>query len=479
MTAIPFDNSYARLPERFYRRQAPTPVTAPRLVVLNVPLAEALGIDPDWLASEEGVAVLAGNRLPEGAEPIATAYGGHQFGHWNPYLGDGRAILLGEVISPAGERFDLQLKGAGPTPFSRMGDGRAPLGPVLREYLVSEAMAALGIPTTRSLAVVLTGEVVYRERPLPGAILCRVARSHIRIGHFQYFFARRDLEALDLLLDHVIDRHYPELRQADNPALALLEAVVARQAALVARWEGVGFVHGVMNTDNMLVCGDTIDYGPCAFLDAYDPAACFSSIDHAGRYAFHNQPAIAHWNLACFAQALLPLIDEDESRAVALAQEHIDAFPERYRAEREGVFHRKLGFAAADEQTRAFVTALLDRMAAEGLDYTCTFRALAWEAAGGRAPSHFSLPRHWQALVEEWRALRGAAEGDLLAVNPARIPRNHQIQRVIEAAERGDFTPFFALAQALAEPWTEQPKWSSFDLPPAPDERVRVTFCGT
>ncbi len=311
-----FDNAYARLPEALFKRLPPTPVAAPRLLKLNEGLARELGLDPTWLASPAGVAMLAGNHVPEGAEPIAQAYSGHQFGHFSPSLGDGRAILLGEVVTPAGERRDIQLKGSGPTPFSRRGDGRAALGPVLREYVISEAMAAFGIPTTRSLAAVATGEHVLREDALPGAVLTRVAASHIRVGTFQYFAARRDLDSLRALLDHAIARHDPAAAQAANPALAFFEGVRDRQAALVARWMLVGFIHGVMNTDNCAISGETIDYGPCAFLDEYHPETVFSSIDHQGRYAFANQPAIAQWNLARLAEALLPLIGQDEAQAV-------------------------------------------------------------------------------------------------------------------------------------------------------------------
>ena len=338
-----FDNTYARLPERFYARLAPVPVAQPRLVKLNQALAERLGLDPEALRSPEGLAVLAGNRVPEGAAPLAMAYAGHQFGGFVPQLGDGRAILLGEVLDPAGERFDIQLKGSGRTPFSRGGDGRAWLGPVLREYILSEAMQALGIPTTRSLAAVATGEPVYRETALPGAVLTRVARSHVRIGTFEYFHARRDTEALRHLADYVIARHYPESKESERPYLALLEAVIERQAGLVAQWLDVGFIHGVMNTDNMSITGETIDYGPCAFMDAYHPGRVYSSIDHGGRYAYGNQPRIAQWNLARLAQSLLPLLDADEGRAVADAQTAIDGFGAMLRARPSRWLSRQAG----------------------------------------------------------------------------------------------------------------------------------------
>jgi uncharacterized protein YdiU (UPF0061 family) len=322
--SVPFNNSYVQLPERFYCRQSPTKVETPGLIRTNPELAQLLGIDPAWLFSDDGIATMAGNLVPEGADPIATVYAGHQFGSWNPQLGDGRAILLGEVIGKDGERYDLQLKGSGQTPYSRMGDGRAPLGPVMREYIVSEAMAALGIPTSRSLAAVTTGEPVYREETLPGAVLARVAKSHIRIGTFQFFAAKDDKEALGLLVDHVLKRHYPNAVEAsaslNTRALRLLDEVMQAQAKLVASWQMIGFIHGVMNTDNVLLSGETIDYGPCAFMDTYNPETVFSSIDHGGRYAYRNQPGIAHWNVACLAQALVPVIAEKEENAIEIAK---------------------------------------------------------------------------------------------------------------------------------------------------------------
>ncbi len=352
---IAFDNSYARLPERFHARVSPTPVAAPRLIRLNVALAESLGLDPAALASPDGVAMLAGNRVEAGSEPIAAAYAGHQFGGFSPQLGDGRAILLGEIIGRDGIRRDLQLKGSGRTPFSRGGDGRAALGPVLREYLISEAMWALGIKTTRSLAAVLTGEAVARETMLPGAVLTRVATSHIRVGTFQFFAARGDLDATRLLADHVIARHYPDAAHAARPYRALLDAVVAAQADLVARWLLIGFIHGVMNTDNTSVAGETIDYGPCAFMDAYDPATVFSSIDHAGRYAYSNQPSIAHWNVARLAEALMPLMDTDEGRALEQAKESLGAFAGQFETAYMGGLARKIGLQTERQGDAALI----------------------------------------------------------------------------------------------------------------------------
>ena len=375
-TVFHFDNSYAQLPERFYASLSPSPVPRPRLIRLNEELARHLGLDPGQLGNESGIEILAGNRVPDGATPLAMAYAGYQFGGWVPQLGDGRAILLGEVIDVDGVRRDIQLKGAGRTPFSRMGDGRAVLGPVLREYIVSEAMAALGIPTTRSLAAVFTGEEIMRETLLPGAVLTRIAGSHVRVGTFQYFSARRDVEALRLLADYVITRHYPELKGAVEPYLALLGAVIDRQASLVADWQLVGFIHGVMNTDNMSIAGETIDYGPCAFMDDFHPETVFSSIDHMGRYAYRNQPSIAHWNLAGFAQTLLPFVSDDQEDAVAKATKVVNTFPERFQAFYAPGLRRKIGLADIREGDDELAQSLLSSMADSRADFTLTFRGL-------------------------------------------------------------------------------------------------------
>ena len=490
MVAIPFDNSYARLPERFYATVAPTPVPAPRLLRLNEPLAAQLGLDAGWLKSPDGVAMLAGNDVPAGAASIATAYAGHQFGGFSPQLGDGRAILLGEVVDRDGRRHDLQLKGAGPTPFSRRGDGRAALGPVLREYIVSEAMAALGVPTTRALAAALTGDWVRRETLLPGAVLTRVASSHIRIGTFQFFAARGDHEALRLLADHVIVRHYPACA-GDGRYLALLEAVIAAQAALVARWMTIGFIHGVMNTDNMSIAGETIDYGPCAFMDTYHPTTVFSSIDERGRYAYANQPPIARWDLTRFAETLLPLLAEDQDKAVAIAQEAIDRFDPQFQAHLIAGFRRKLGLASEDAEDVVLIRTLLDAMQQGEADFTLVFRRLS-EAAGpaGNAdacrglfanPSAFDV---WQGRWRE-RLLREPAPAEarqaaMLRANPLYIPRNHQVEAVIEAAvERNDLAPFEALLEVLARPFEAQHGREVYARPPALHERVLATFCGT
>jgi uncharacterized protein YdiU (UPF0061 family) len=491
MTALPFDNSYARLPERFYARRTPTPVAAPRLIRLNRALAEELGLDPDWLSGPEGLAALAGNGVPEGADPIAAAYAGHQFGQFVPQLGDGRAILLGEVVDRAGRRRDIQLKGSGPTPFSRRGDGRAALGPVLREYLVSEAMAALGIPTTRALAAVATGEPVARETLLPGAVLTRVAASHIRVGTFQFFAARGDVEGLRALADHVVARHYPEASDAANPYRALLEAVIARQAELVARWLLVGFVHGVMNTDNMSVAGETIDYGPCAFLDAYDPRTVFSSIDRNGRYAYGEQPRIALWNLTRLAETLLPLLAADETAAISEAEAALAGYAPLFEAAYHGGLGRKLGFGAVREGDPALAGDLLKRMAENRADFTLTFRNLCAAAerpeADGPVRDLFVDPTAYDAWAARWRdrlalEARGPAEtaAAMRATNPAFIPRNHRVEDMIAAAvERSDFAPFEALLAVLSRPYADQPDYARLAEAPEGGGVGYRTFCGT
>jgi uncharacterized protein YdiU (UPF0061 family) len=488
---IDFDNSYARLPDRFYARLDPTPVAAPRLVKLNVPLAETLGLDPAALAGPEGVAMLSGNRMPPGAEPIALAYAGHQFGQFVPQLGDGRAILLGEVVGRDGARRDIQLKGSGETPFSRRGDGRAALGPVLREYIVSEAMAALGIPTTRSLAAVATGESVFRETALPGAVLTRVAASHIRVGTFQFFAARRDTEAVRLLADHAIARHYPDAAQAENPYRALFEGVLARQADLVARWMLVGFIHGVMNTDNTAISGETIDYGPCAFMDAFDPATVFSSIDSFGRYAYGNQPRIAQWNLARLAEMLLPLLAEEQEAAVAWAEEALAGFGPRFQAAWLGGLRRKFGLATERDGDAALIQGLLDAMHAQGADFTLTFRRLCDAASGTEGDTGvrtlFADPAAYDAWAASWRLRLAEEPADpesrrrtMLAANPAYIPRNHRVEEALSAAtEREDFGPFEALLGVIAQPFEERPGLERYAEPPRPEERVTQTFCGT
>ena len=480
---IAFDNSYARLPERFYARLDPVPVAAPRLVRLNVGLAEQLGLDPAMLASPDGVAMLAGNRVAEGSLPIAQAYAGHQFGHFVPQLGDGRANLLGEIIGRDGVRRDIQLKGAGRTPFSRGGDGRAGLGPVLREYIVSEAMAALGIPTTRSLAAVATGEIVYRETALPGAVLTRVAASHIRVGTFQYFAARGDVEGVRLLADHAMARHYP----GAHSCRGFLAAVTGAQADLVARWLLVGFIHGVMNTDNCSIAGETIDYGPCAFMDAYDPATVFSSIDRAGRYAYGNQPQIVLWNLTRLAETLLPLLADDQDQAIEVAQEVLSGFGSRFQATYLGGLCRKIGLADRQEGDEALAQDLLKRMFDSGADFTLTFRRLC-DAAEGQAGdtgvrSLFTDSAAYDAWAAAWRQRRAAGavlDADAMrGINPAFIPRNHIVEAALKAAERQDFAPFERLLDVLSRPFEDRPGLEKFAVPAAEHERVTQTFCGT
>jgi uncharacterized protein YdiU (UPF0061 family) len=485
-----FDNSYAGLPPAFYSATDPTPVHAATAIRMNTPLAQRLGIDPQWLASTEAVEVIAGNAIPEGAEPIATAYAGHQFGHYNPQLGDGRAVLLGELIAPDGARFDLQLKGSGPTPYSRGGDGRSPLGPVLREYLVSEAMAALGVPTTRALGAVSTGEPVYREQALPGAVLARVAASHLRIGTVQFIAARGDQALLQQLVHYALQRHYPEHGDSDNPALALLQTVQGRIAELVARWQLLGFIHGVMNTDNMLLSGETVDYGPCAYMDNFHPDTVFSSIDHGGRYAYRNQPGIAHWNLAVLAQALLPLLHPDTDAAVALAQGVVDEFPAHYSA----AYHRGLGDKlgiAWQESDAELVEDLFTLMTDTKADFTLTFRRLA-ELAGPPLAADTSVSAHWELPTEftpwltRWRQrlvseTRDAAQRQraMLATNPAIIARNHLVEAAITAGNDGDLSVFEHLTARLEHPFEYGPGDWQWARPPAPEEAVRQTFCGT
>jgi serine/tyrosine/threonine adenylyltransferase len=472
---IPFDNSYGRLPDRFYTRMPPRPVTAPKLVSVNESLARSLGIDPDALRSRDGISMLAGNAVPEGADPLAQVYAGHQFGGWNPQLGDGRALLLGEVVDANGMRRDIQLKGSGPTPYSRMGDGRAWVGPVLREYIVSEAMHALGIPTTRALAAVTTGEEIFRERPLPGAVLTRVAASHIRVGTFQFFAARHDSEALEALTRYAIERHYPEA----EGALGLLDAVIAAQAKLVALWMGVGFIHGVMNTDNTAISGETIDYGPCAFMDTYVPGKVFSSIDSFGRYAYNRQPDIMVWNLAQLATALLPVMGLGQDEAIEAATASVHRFPDLFRDAWGNVFRAKLGLATAEEGDEDLIHRFLDLMANGRADFTNAFRALG----SGTARDQFLDPNAFDAWEADWQARTARDPGDTQAIlagtNPSIIPRNHRIEEAIAAAVAQDFTPFERLTKALADPFSEQPDVADLRRPPAEGEEVLQTFCGT
>ncbi|WP_037316104.1 protein adenylyltransferase SelO [Ruegeria halocynthiae] len=468
---IPFDNSYARLPDSFFARQAPVPVRAPQLIAFNNDLAQILRISPGDVP--EMAETFAGNTLPDGAEPIAQLYSGHQFGNYNPQLGDGRAVLLGETVGADGLRRDIQLKGSGPTPFSRQGDGRAWLGPVLREYVVSEAMHALGIPTTRALAAVETGEVVRREEPMPGAVLTRVAQSHLRVGTFQVFAARGQMDSLHRLTEYAIERHYPG---ADGP-MGLLRGVVQSQAELIAGWMSVGFIHGVMNTDNCSIAGETIDYGPCAFMDSYHPNTVFSSIDRMGRYAYSNQPDIAVWNVAQLATSLIQQM-KDKDAAVEEATEIVHAMPDLLQKNWLRRFRAKIGLTTEDKGDEALISDLLTRMAQNQADFTNTFRALG----GDKARDQFLNPEAFDEWSDGWQA-RLSQEGDpvatMTAANPAFIPRNHRVEQMIEAAVQGDYTPFHRLNTVLAQPYEDQPEADDLTRPPTKSEVVHATFCGT
>ncbi|WP_054954652.1 protein adenylyltransferase SelO [Paenibacillus dakarensis] len=478
-----FDNSYAELPDLMYTRQEPVPVRSPRIIAFNRPLAESLGLNVEALQTDEGAAVFAGNKIPPGADPLAQAYAGHQFGHFT-MLGDGRAVLLGEQITPKGKRMDVQLKGSGRTPYSRGGDGRAAIGPMLREYIISEAMHALGIPTTRSLAVVTTGQPVTRERELQGAVLVRVASSHLRVGTFQYARGAGSTDNLRTLADYTLHRHYPEARPGEdgNRYLLLLQEVIKRQAALIAKWQLVGFIHGVMNTDNMTLSGETIDYGPCAFMDAFDPATVFSSIDSQGRYAYGNQPYIAAWNLTRLAEALLPLFHEDEEEAVKLAEDALAQF--------SGLFHNywlagmraKLGLFQEEEQDEVLIRELLEIMQKQGADFTNTFRALTLNqpertALVGTAEFD-SWYAQWQERLGRQQETEKEAKELMRTSNPAVIPRNHRVEEALEAAEQGDFSVMERLLGVLAKPYAYSPEQEEYASVPEQSCAYR-TYCGT
>ncbi|EJW15286.1 YdiU family protein [Paenibacillus alvei] len=479
-----FDNSFTRLPHSFYSKLNPTPVRAPGLSVLNESLAVSLGLSAEALRSEYGVATLAGNTIPEGAMPLAQAYAGHQFGYFN-MLGDGRAILIGEQITPSGERFDIQLKGPGRTPYSRGGDGRAALGPMLREYIISEAMYGLGIPTTRSLAVVSTGQPVIRESELPGAILTRVAASHLRVGTFQYASNWCGIEDLRALADYTLQRHYPEADGSENRYLALLQAVIKRQASLIAKWQLVGFIHGVMNTDNMAISGETIDYGPCAFMDVYHPDTVFSSIDREGRYAYGNQPNIGGWNLARFAETILPLLSDNELKAVEIAEDTLGEYFDLYQRNWLDGMRAKLGIFHEEEQDETLIQNLLNLMQKHRADYTNTFRALTL----GICEEHSSLfgsteyahwYEQWQARLERQQHSKDDVRQLMRRSNPAVIPRNHRVEEALDAAsQEGDYSVMQRLLNVLSEPFaysTEQEEYTSL---PAASTRPYRTYCGT
>jgi uncharacterized protein YdiU (UPF0061 family) len=472
MMQIPFDNSYAKLPPQMFTTLRPTPVKAPQIIATNADLALILGIDPADLTGLEAAQVFAGNHIPDGASPLAQVYAGHQFGNWNPQLGDGRAVLLGEVIGTDGMRRDIQLKGSGPTPYSRSGDGRAWLGPVMREYLVSEAMHAMGVPTTRALAAVTTGEPVYREEILPGAVIARVAQSHIRVGTFQFFASRGDLTALQALTDHVIARHYPD---ANGPA-DLLDMVIAQYARLIAKWMSVGFIHGVMNTDNVSIAGETIDYGPCAFMDDFHPDSVFSAIDQYGRYAYSNQPAIGAWNMAQFATSLIPLMP-DRDAAIEDFTKAVHRLPVIYEAAWLAAFGRKLGIADAKDDDRALINDLLDLMTKDGADFTNTFANLGTDKARDQFVDRAAFD-DWQ---NRWSARKSPDAIAIMAeTNPQIIPRNHRVEEAITAGRDGDYAPFHALLDAVTKPFAPLSDTTArYARAPTKDERVTRTFCGT
>jgi uncharacterized protein YdiU (UPF0061 family) len=488
-SSFAFDDSFVRELEGLYEPWRAVQAPAPRLLVLNEALAAELGVEAAGLRAAEGVEVLVGNRVPDGATPVAQAYAGHQFGGYSPRLGDGRALLLGEVLDRDGARRDLHLKGSGRTPFARGGDGKAPLGPMLREYLMGEAMHALGIPTTRALAVVATGEDVQRETRLPGAVLVRVAASHLRVGTFQYAAAYGGTALVQRLADHAIHRHHPAAAGADHPYLALFEAVVQAQAELIARWMLVGFVHGVMNTDNMTISGETIDYGPCAFMDAYDPATVFSSIDHGARYAYGNQPLVAQWNLARLAEPLLPLIDADAEAAIAAATDVLESFTDRYAAAWRRGMRAKLGLTGSEGEDPELIDDLLALLQAQEVDFTSAFRALSASARGDDAPARALFATDAAAFAgwgASWHARLGdpAARADAAAamdrVNPVYIPRNHLVDDALTAATIGDLAPFQELLAVLAAPFAVRPGLEAYAEPaPAGFGDLYQTFCGT
>ena len=491
MKSNSFKNSYSDLGRDFYQSIKPTPVQNPELIIFNQVLSDELGLAETAFSSSAGASVFAGNSIPGGAEPLAMAYSGHQFGHFNPDLGDGRAILLGQIVSPGGRSFDVHMKGTGQTAFSRNGDGRAALGPVLREYLASEAMASLGVPTTRALAAVTTGEEVIRERLLPGGIIMRIAASFVRIGTFEYFLARGDMAGITRLADYVIEYQYPHLKRAENPYLALLDAVIEGQAALIAQWMQLGFIHGVMNTDNMSIACETIDYGPCAFMDHYAHDRVFSSIDRHGRYAYNNQPNIGLWNLSRFAECLLHLIDEEEGTAIEVANDRLKVFISSYQNHWLTGMRAKLGLNSRLDQDRALIEELLAIMASCNVDFTLTFHQLSLlDMDASNDDAILALFNHAESFAQwadKWRQrLRQEASDDnerkamMRRVNPVYIPRNHLIEAAIRAAEdHGDFSVFHALHEVLQKPYDFQPGKEAYMQPPQPHEVVHQTFCGT
>ncbi len=480
VSGFPLENTYTKLPRVFFSKLSPTPVSQPELVIFNDELADDIGLDLSGMDAEERTKLLSGNLVPEGIEPFAQAYAGHQFGNFT-MLGDGRAIILGEHLTPSGQRLDLQFKGSGRTPYSRGGDGRAALGPMLREYVVSEAMHALGIPTTRSLAVVTTGEKVYRENELTGAILTRIAGSHIRVGTFEYASLHEDKTVTQALLDYLVDRHFPEIKDKENQPLALLEAAIEQQADLITHWMRVGFIHGVMNTDNMALSGETIDYGPCAFMDLFAPDTVFSSIDRKGRYAYANQPFIVQWNLARLAESLLPLMHDEREDAIGMAEDSLNGFEQVYKGKWLAMMGSKLGLTEAKKEEESLVTDLLDWMHENGADYTNTFRDLSQKELPNK---ELYATENFQAWQTRWQArlMEEDLESSLAlrkSVNPAVIPRNHKVEEALQAGEKADLEPFLTLLKALENPYEDGDHLTPYQSPPKPEEKVLQTFCGT
>lgn len=477
-----FNNTYIHLPKAFYTELSPVPVRKPEMVTFNAPLASDMGLDFSGINTDAKAALFGGNIMPEGAEPLAQAYAGHQFGHFT-MLGDGRAIVWGEHITPSGQRLDIQFKGSGPTPYSRGADGRAVIGPMLREYIISEAVHALNIPTTRSLAVVTNGEKVYRETGMPGAILTRVASSHIRVGTFEYAALQQDKGIIQTFVNYTIDRHYPWIKEEQNKTLSLLKAVIEKQADLIVHWMRVGFIHGVMNTDNMTLSGETIDYGPCAFMDAYNPSTVFSSIDHMGRYAYANQPNIAQWNLARLAETMLPLLDDEIEKAADTIEEVVNGFGLLYKDKWLSMMRAKLGLFGVRAEDESLINDLLGWMQRVGADYTNTFQHLTEEKIPQGEPYNDRAFKewytHWQAqLAKNTKPLKSSLSL-MRANNPAVIPRNHKVEQVLDAATNGDLKPLKNLLNALQEPYKNRSNLKPYQSSPEPEDRVYQTFCGT
>jgi serine/tyrosine/threonine adenylyltransferase len=479
---FPLEGTYTELPDVLFSKLSPTPVSQPKIIIFNQKLADEIGFDLSGASEEVRTLFFAGNLVPHGTAPFAQAYAGHQFGNFT-VLGDGRAIVLGEHRTPSGNRIDLQLKGSGRTSYSRGGDGRAALGPMLREYIISEAMHALGIPTTRSLAVVSTGETVYRETELPGAILARIAGSHIRVGTFEFASLQGDKAVTQALLDYLIDRHFPKIKEKENQPFALLEALIHQQAELITHWMRVGFIHGVMNTDNMALSGETIDYGPCAFMDTFAPDTVFSSIDHKGRYAYANQPYIAQWNLARLAESLLPLMHGEREETIGMAENLLNSFEQVYKNKWLSMMGSKLGLSNAGKEDDKLITDLLDWMHKNSADFTNTFRNLSKEELPNR---EIYTTQSFQAWHARWQDRLGQEKQDLKSsfdlmrsVNPTVIPRNHKVEEALQASEKGDLVPFHNLLSALDKPYEDGEDLLPYQVPPKLGEKVLQTFCGT